>query len=95
MSMFHNLGSILLGLAAWALPLLYLMVGRRRGLFCGGSLALCALSLYLQLREVMYRTNIGDLSAVMDTINAVVLAANVLLVTTLVLNLLTLLRKER
>ena len=94
-SIFHNLASIILGLIAWGLPIVYLFVGKRRGLFCCGSFALCALSLYFQLREVMYRTNIGDFSALMDTINAVNFCAAVLLAVTLVLNVFTLLRKER
>lgn len=94
-SMFYNLGSILLGLIAWLLPLVYLAAGKRRGLFCGSSFALCALSLYLQLREVLHRAGIGDFSAIEDTIGAVVFAATVLLITTAVLNALTLLRKER
>ena len=94
-SMICNLASILLGLAAWTLPLVYLATGKRRGLCCGSSFALCALSLYLQLREVMHRAGIGDFAAIDDTIRAVVFAANVLLITTAVLNALALLRKER
>ena len=93
-SIIHNLASIFLGLMAWSLPVIYLMAGRRREWYCGGSFALCALSLYIQLREVMHRVNIGDLSAVMDTIGAVVFAATVLVVTNVVLNTLAMLRKE-
>ena len=94
-SMFHNLTSILLGLLAWALPILYLRVKKRRELFCCGSFAACALSLLFQLREVMDRTNIGDLSAIMDTINAVNFCAAVLMTVTLILNLIALTRRKR
>ncbi|MBQ8236549.1 MAG: hypothetical protein IJZ39_00130 [Oscillospiraceae bacterium] len=94
-SMFHSLASIILGLTAWALPLICLAVPRRREIFCCTSLTACVLSLYFQLREVMYRVDIGDLSAVMDTINAVVLCATVLIAVTLALNAAALLRKAK
>ena len=94
-SIFHNLASIILGLIAWALPIAYLFVGKRRDLFCGGSFAVCALSLLFQLREVMHRTNIRDFSAIMDTINAVNFCVAVLLAVTLALNLITLARRQK
>ena len=62
----NNLLSIALGLAAWTLPIVYLMVWKRRTLLCCGSLACCAASLYFQLREVLRLTNIGDFSAIME-----------------------------
>ena len=91
----NNLISIALGLTAWVLPVIYLILWKRRTLFCCGSLAACALSLYFQLREVARLTDKGDWSALMDTIHAVCFCAAVLLTATLVLNTLTLLRKER
>lgn len=90
-----NLLSLFLGFTAWVLPVLYLFIGKRRDLFCGGSLALCAVSLYFQLRETLLRVERKDFSGIEDTFYAVVFAATVLLVTTLVLNAIALLRKER
>lgn len=92
-SIFHNLASILLGITAWALPVICLMRRGRWELLCCGSWFSCVLSLYFQLREVLHRVDIGDLSAVMDTIGAVVFCAAVLMAVTLVLNLMTLLVK--
>lgn len=91
----YNILSLTLGLLAWVLPVVYLMAGKRRDLCCGGSFALCALSLYLQLRETLGRVDRGDFSGIEDTFYAVFFAATVLIVTTAVLNTLTLLRKER
>lgn len=91
----NHLLSIALGLLAWTLPLVYLFAGKHRGLLAGGSFGLCALSVYLQLREVLRLVEKGDFSAIADTIGAVVFAATVLLTVTLVLNTLTLARKER
>lgn len=91
----YNILSLFLGLLAWSLPVIYLMVGRRRDLFCGGSFGLCAASLYLQLRETLGRVNRGDFSGIEDTFYAVFFAASVLLAVTAALNALILLRKER
>lgn len=91
----NNLLSFALGLTAWALPIVYLMSRKYRELFCSGSLALCAVSLYFQLREILLRSNRGDFAGIDDTIGAVVFAATVLLVTTLVLNGIAMLRRER
>ena len=91
----YNLLSLFLGVIAWALPVVYLMVGKHRALFCSGSFALCAAALYFQLREMLLRSDRGDFAGIEDTIGAVVFAATVLLVTTVALNALALLRKER
>ena len=91
----YNLLSLFLGIVGWALPVIYLMVGSHRELCCSGSFALCAAALYFQLREMLLRSNRGDFAGIEDTIGAVVFAATVLLTTTVVLNALALLRKER
>ena len=91
----NNILSLLLGIAAWSLPVMYLMLWKHRTWFCCGSFGLCALALYFQLREVLKRTNLGDFAAIEDTIGAVVFAATVLLTVTLILNALALLRRER
>lgn len=91
----NNLISLFLGFLAWVLPVIYLMVGKRRGLFCSGSFALCALSLYFQLRTILIRADRNDFSGIEDTIGAVGFAATVLLIVTVVLNVLPLLRREK
>ena len=92
MSAFFNLGSLILGLAAWVLPFLAIRKKDRFGLCCLGSFGCCILSLLLQLFEVKNRVNIEDWSALMDTMRAVVLAAVVMIVVMLVCNLFALLR---
>ena len=51
-------------------------------------------SLYFQLREVARLTNKGDWSSIEDTIHAVVFAATVLIIVTLVLNILAWCKKR-
>lgn len=91
----NNILSLFLGIAAWSLPVMYLMYWKHRELLCCGSFGLCALAMYFQLREVLGRTELGDFAAIEDTIGAVVFAASTLLVVTLILNALAMLRKER
>ena len=90
-----NLLSLFLGVTAWVLPVLYLCIGKRRDLFCGGSFALCAVTLFLRLREIFVRVERGDFAGIEDTIQVNLFAATVLLITTLVLNTIALLRKEK
>lgn len=90
----YNILSLFLGLMAWSLPVIYLMVGKRRERFCTGSCALCAAALYFQLREILLRANRGDFAGIEDTIGAVVFASTVLLVTTVVLNTLAMVRRD-
>lgn len=95
MSAFYNLGSLLLGLAAWVLPFLAIRNRDRFPLCCLGSFGCCILSLLLQLFEVKNRVNLEDWSALMDTMHAVVLAAVVMIVVMLVSNVFTLLHTAR
>lgn len=95
MSAMLNVGSLILGLAAWALP--FLSLGKRDwfAFCCLGSFGCCILSLLLQLFEVKNRVNLEDWSALMDTMHAVVLAAVVMIVVMVVCNLIALLRTAR
>ena len=91
-----NLGSLVLGLAAWLLPALG-MAGRRptpvkTAALAAGSFCACALSLLLVLLELKGMTARQDWSALMDTLPAYCLAASVLLIVALALNLLSVLR---
>ena len=95
MSVFFNLGSLMLGLAAWGLPFLAIGKKDRFSICCLGSFGCCILSLLLQLFEVKNRVNLEDWSALMDTMHAVVLAAVVMIVVMVVCNLIALLRTAR
>ena len=84
----YSIASLALGIGAWIFGVLAIAAPdvskayRRSAL----SFALCALSLLLQLLEISRRVSIGDLSAVMDTVGAIVMAAAVLISVTVILN---------
>ena len=86
----YNIGSLILGLAAWGIPLF--AVGRkyRFSLCCIGSLSCCAISLLFQLLEVQRRVHLNDWSALLDTTDAVILAAVVLICGVIVTSLIAL-----
>ena len=89
-----NLGSLLLGLAAWACPVIYLIKrNRTQGkdccIFTMISVSACAVSLFFQIVYQDYLVRIEDLSALMDTSHATVAVSAVLLAITLALNLIT------
>ena len=77
-----NVSSLLLGLAAWGFGIAAL----RRGKISLTSFALCLLALVLQFTELTHRAQIGDVSAILDTVQAVTQAAAVLSAGTLFLN---------
>lgn len=87
------LESLFLGLLAWFLPLWYCLrpQPRRFGPVLLGSGAACGGALLLQLEEVRRRVVLRDWSALMDTTDAVVHAAVVLLAVTVLLDLLAVL----
>lgn len=95
MSAMLNVGSLILGLAAWGLPFLAVKKKDQFGMCCLGSFGCCILSLLFQLFEVKNRVNLEDWSALMDTIHAVVLAAVVMIVVMVVCNLIALLHAAR
>ena len=92
-SMIYNLGSICLGLTAWmfgywAIRRPILRKDIKASYICSMvSFGMCIFSLLLQLMEVGNRVDMEDLSAIYDTINAVIFAAKVLISVTLVLNI--------
>ena len=86
-----NLGSLLFGLIAWALPVVTLAKrdttnSKNRIAFPIASVSACALSLFTQILYQDYLVRKEDWSALMDTSNASALASSVLLVITLALN---------
>mgnify|MGYP001459723344 CR=1 FL=1 len=95
MSIVYNLGSLVLGLAAWGIPLCAIGRKYRFGICCIGSLSCCVLSFLLQLLEVRNRVRLSDWSALMDTIDAVVAAAVIMVVVTLISNVFALWRAHK
>lgn len=89
MTAFYNIGSLVLGLAAWIFALLAIKNRQNKPahFLSVGSFSACALSLLFQIFEVGNRVSKGDLSAVMDTIRAVMIAAALLVLVTVILNL--------
>ena len=90
-----NIGSLVLGLIAWMLPVVNLMryKGREHNNWIAlsiMSISACAISLYFQIINSNYLVKIGDWSALMDTMGAVVFASAILLAVTIILNVMTL-----
>ena len=83
-----NVSSLLLGLAAWG----FAIAGLKRRRMSLTSFALCLLALVFQFAELTHRAQIGDVSAILDTVGAVTMAAAVLSAGTLLLNTLAFLR---
>lgn len=85
-----NVGSLALGLTAWAVPVWYIgrlaKGGTRTGWPGWVSMGCCGLSLWLQLCYNRHLVEIQDWSALLDTVGAVVKVAGVLLITTGLLN---------
>lgn len=92
-----NVGSLLLGLTAWGLPIVSLFrakTDRRRHSLTITSCIACILSLLLQLFETLHRVNIGDFAALDDTMWFVMLASVALVIGTAVLNMMPYLAKR-
>ncbi|MBD5133580.1 MAG: hypothetical protein HDT38_03765 [Clostridiales bacterium] len=82
-----NTGALILGLAAWGLgAAVFWQKQKRRPMYSAGSFAACSGSLCLELWYQAHLANIEDISAFLDTADAVALCAGVLLVVTLALN---------
>lgn len=89
-TMIHNIGSLLLGIGAWVLACYAINSKNPYTLskFSIASFSSCACSLLLQLLEISNRVSTGDFSAIEDRIRAVIIAASVLVVITITLNIL-------
>lgn len=88
---FLMLGSLMLGLIAWILPVISIMKIKKGnnkscGIFSFFSTSLCAISLYFQIYYANYLVEIWDTSALMDTIGASSFLSAVMLVVTIILN---------
>jgi len=90
-----NLGSLMFGLIAWILPVVNLLRykkynNRKWVTLSIMSISACAISLCFQIFYNNHLVKISDWSALMDTTDAVVLVAAVLLIVTIILNVITL-----
>jgi cytochrome c oxidase subunit 4 len=90
-----NIGSLVLGLIAWLLPIINLVqynkVNNRKWIILSvASVSACAISLYMQILYTDYLVKIEDWSALMDTSDGIASIAKLLLVVTIMLNLVTL-----
>ncbi len=84
---FLMLGSLILGLLAWILPIVNLMGYRKNWVILStASISACGISLLFQLLYAQHLVEINDWSALMDTINTSVFASKTLLIVTLILN---------
>lgn len=80
-----TVASLLLGIAAWVLPLAALFFGNRR-IFSFISFSACALSVLFVIFYLGYKVDVRDWSALMDTMGAFRLAAGSLVLGTILLN---------
>ncbi|WP_444641306.1 hypothetical protein ACRQU7_13120 [Caproiciproducens sp. R1] len=89
-----NLGSLVLGLIAWILPVVNLRRNKAgigsRIVLCAASVSACAVSLCLQIFYTDHLVKIEDWSALMDTSSSVALVSAILLAVTIILNAITL-----
>lgn len=90
-----NIGSLVLGLIAWLLPVVNLVgyiIGKQRNwaILSILSISACAISLCFQIFYNNHLVKIEDWSALMDTTRAVAILSAVLLVVTIILNAITL-----
>lgn len=90
-----NVGSLVLGLIAWILPVANLAKHNKAEhknwvVFSVASVSACAISLCMQIIYQNFLVRIEDWSAVMDTSGAVALVSTVLVVVTIGLNAITL-----
>lgn len=89
-----NIGSLLLGLIAWILPVFNLLRNKKHehnnwDVLSFISMSACAISISFQIFYNYHLVKIEDWSALMDTTRAVVIATVVLLIFTFILNGLT------
>ena len=94
LSVIYNIGSIILGIIAWASAGIAIAKSKRAQTLSAVSFVACIISLFLQLLEMSNRVNLGDYAAIEDTIRAVILAATLLIVVTIILNSVALLKNK-
>lgn len=93
-----NLGSFVIGLLAWTLPILNLVNHHKRWVIVSlASMSACIVSICFQLLYNDYLVRIEDWSALMDTSQSVILLSFILATGTIFLNGITVFvyRKKR
>ena len=95
-----NVGSLMLGLVAWVIPIVNFLGDKelkekRWIVLTIGSFSACSIALCFQMLYNYNLVKIGDWSALMDTIGAVVFASITLVIVTIVLNAFALIYRER
>lgn len=88
---FLMVGSLVLGLIAWILPSINISNHKEKyndnwGIYSILSISSCAISICFQILYSNHMVQIGDLSALMDTSGTSTLLSVILLLSTLVLN---------
>ena len=85
-----NIGSLVFGICAWVFAGLAISAPKASASHRNTSVSfsLCAVSLVFQLFEIKRRVYLGDYAAVEDTIRGILIAAVVLVLVTVILNLL-------
>ena len=85
-----NVGSLVLGLFAWMLPVIGIFIARKKQLnfwyFTALSLLACAIAIFFQMLYNQHLIDIDDMSALLDTSKAVTYVSGILLVGTGILN---------
>lgn len=94
MTVFYNLCSLFLGLAAWALGFAAIFCRKGHPKVMFASFACCGVSLVSQFFEVRHRILIDDLFAIADIYPAMAWVTLVLLVGTLLLNAIAVIRNR-
>ncbi|KPN96327.1 hypothetical protein [Lysinibacillus sp. ZYM-1] len=95
-----NVGSLVLGLLAISLPIVSLasnskQIQNHRLMISTLSLSACAISISFQLFYNFHLVKIEDWSALMDITSSSVLAVQILLVSTILLNILVVIFKRK
>lgn len=90
-----NLGSLVLGIIAWILPVVNLLQYKKHDQWNGAVLSImsicaCAISLCFQIFYTKHLVEIEDWSALMDTAGTMAFVAAVLVIVTIILNAITL-----
>ena len=89
-----NLGSLVLGLIAWILPIVNLVRYKKGGnrnwtALSILSMSACTISLWFQISYNHYLVGIKDWSALMDTTGTLVWVSGVLVIVTIMLNIIS------
>lgn len=85
-----NGGSLVLGIIAWTLPIIGILIARTKKLnfwsLTALSLSACAIAIFFQMMYNQHLIDIEDMSALLDTSKAVTYISGILLLITGILN---------